>query len=53
MTAHRPIDEDQTLVAERLSASGVILDKNYDRSRERQKSEQRRRFFELWPVPPG
>jgi site-specific recombinase XerD len=47
VTAHRLADEDRTLVAERLNASEEILDKHYDRRSERQKAEQRRRFFEL------
>lgn len=47
VTAHRLADEDRSLVADRLNASEEILDKHYDRRSERQKAEQRRRFFEL------
>ncbi len=47
VTAHRLADEDRSLVADRMNASEEILDKHYDRRSERQKAEQRRRFFEL------
>ncbi|MFC3957871.1 tyrosine-type recombinase/integrase [Halovivax cerinus] len=47
VTAHRLADEDRALVADRMNASEEILDKHYDRRSERQKAEQRRRFFAL------